>query len=89
MNRREFTKGCVAAASAALLRRAAAQTQGPTGEYELDVRQAEIDSVTPEDFAAYLHDGVDTMPGRSTTLHYALQVVCEHRNGIGNSAIYW
>lgn len=59
MNRREFAKGCAAVASAALLRRVVAQQHEPTGDSELDLRQSEIDAITPKDFAAYWMQGVD------------------------------
>ena len=64
MNRREFTKGCVAAASAMALRQASAQKHEPTGDQELDARQAEIDAITPSDFAAYWKPGVQLEPER-------------------------
>ena len=49
MNRREFTKGCVAAASAMALGRVCAQKHAPTGDLDLDGRQDEIDAITPQD----------------------------------------
>ena len=64
MNRREFTKGCVAAASAMTFGRVLAQRHEPTGDNELDIRQSEIDAIAPKDFAAYWREGVDMTPGR-------------------------
>ncbi len=64
MNRREFTKGCVAAASLATLRKAGAQLHAPTGDAELDARQAEIDAVTPKEYKSYLLRGLDMSPER-------------------------
>ena len=64
MNRREFTKGCVAAASAMTFGRVLAQKHEPTGDNELDIRQSEIDAIAPKDFAAYWREGVDITPGR-------------------------
>ena len=64
MNRREFAKGCAAVASAAALRRVVAQQHEPTGDSELDLRQSEIDAITPKDFAAYWKQGVDMAPER-------------------------
>ena len=57
MNRREFSKGFVAAASAAALGRALAQKHEPTGDAELDRRQSEIDALAPDDFKRYLLAG--------------------------------
>ena len=53
MNRREFTKGCVAAASAMALRQAMGQRHEPTGDLDLDARQSEIDAIAPKDFMEY------------------------------------
>ena len=64
MNRREFTKGCVAVASAAALRQVVAQRHEPTGDDELDLRQREIDAITPRDFAAYWMQGTRMAPER-------------------------
>lgn len=46
-NRREFTKGCAASASAMALQQAIGQRHEPTGDIGLDERQREIDAVTP------------------------------------------
>ena len=62
MNRREFTKGCVAAASAMALGRVCAQKHAPTGDADLDARQDEIDAITPQDFKAYWTPGTQ-LPG--------------------------
>ena len=62
MNRREFTKGCVAAASAMALGRVCAQKHAPTGDLDLDGRQDEIDAITPQDFKAYWTSGTQ-LPG--------------------------
>ena len=62
MNRREFTKGCVAAASAMALGRVCAQKHAPTGDPDLDGRQDEIDAITPQDFKAYWTPGTQ-LPG--------------------------
>ena len=59
MNRREFAKGFVAAASAAAVGRAFAQKHEPTGDAELDRRQSEIDAVAPGDFQRYLGAGTE------------------------------
>ena len=64
MNRRDFTKSCVAAASAMALRQASAQKHEPTGDPELDARQAEIDAISPSEFAAYWKPGVQLEPDR-------------------------
>ena len=50
MNRREFAKGCVATASAMALGQVCAQKHAPTGDPDLDLRQDEIDAITPQDF---------------------------------------
>ena len=57
VNRREFSKGFVAAASAAAFGRALAQKHEPTGDAELDRRQSEIDALAPDDFKRYLGAG--------------------------------
>ena len=57
INRREFSKGFVAAASAAAIGRAWAQKHEPTGDAELDRRQSEIDALEPGDFKRYLGAG--------------------------------
>ena len=62
MNRREFSKGFVAAASAAAFGRALAQKHEPTGDAELDRRQSEIDALTPADFKQYLVAGTGLSP---------------------------
>ena len=60
MTRREFAKGSVAASLMAAAGRGGAQSSTLTGgEQELDVRQGEIDAITPKDFAAYWQRGVD------------------------------
>ncbi len=64
MNRRDFAKGFVAAASAMALRRAVAQTHAPTGDAALDARQAEIDAVTPQEYKSYLNGGLSIAPER-------------------------
>ena len=53
MTRRDFVKGVASAGMLAAAGRLAAQSHEPTGVAELDLRQAEIDAVTPQDFAAY------------------------------------
>ena len=63
MDRRNFAKGCVAAASAMALGRAAAQRHEPTGVADLDTRQAEIDAISPNDFKAYWMPGLTLEPG--------------------------
>ena len=62
MNRREFTKGCVAAASAMALRQAMGQHHAPTGDLDLDVRQSEIDAIAPKDFMEYWMQGLQMKP---------------------------
>ena len=62
MNRRDFARGCVAAAAAATLRRADAQRHEPTGVPDLEVRQGEIDAITPADFKAYWQPGTELPP---------------------------
>ena len=62
MNRREFTKGCVAAASAMALRQAMGQRHAPTGDLDLDARQSEIDVLAPKDFMAYWTQGLQMKP---------------------------
>ena len=62
MNRREFTKGCVAAASAMALDRAMGQRHAPTGDVDLDARQSEIDAIAPKDFMAYWMPGLQMKP---------------------------
>ena len=62
MNRREFTKGCAAAASAMAIGGVSAQKHEPTGDGELDRRQGEIDAITPGDFAAYWKPGAQLPP---------------------------
>ena len=62
MNRREFTKGCVAVASVAAFRQAAAQRHEPTNDPDLDRRQQEIDAITPADFKAYWLLGLSLEP---------------------------
>ena len=62
MNRREFTKGCVATASAMALGQVCAQKHAPTGDPDLDGRQDEIDAITPQDFKAYWNPGTQ-LPG--------------------------
>ena len=64
MNRREFSKCCVAAASAVALRKVAAQRHEPTGNPELDLRQGEIDAITPNDFKEYWMPGTQLAPER-------------------------
>ena len=64
MNRREFTKGCVAAASAMALRQAMGQRHAPTGDLDLDARQSEIDVLAPKDFMAYWTQGLQMKPER-------------------------
>ena len=53
MNRREFAKYGLSFASAAMFRQMTAQSHVPTGNAELDLRQHEIDEVTPNDFVSY------------------------------------
>ena len=53
MNRRDFVAGGISLAAAFAFRRGEAQMHSPTGIPELDIRQSEIDSVAPRDFAAY------------------------------------
>ena len=62
MNRREFTKGCVAAASAMALRQAMGQRHEPTGDLDLDARQGEIDAIAPKDFMEYWMQGSQMKP---------------------------
>ena len=62
MNRREFTKGCVAAASAMALRQAMGQRHEPTGDVDLDARQREIDAIAPKDFMGYWMQGLQMKP---------------------------
>ncbi len=62
MNRREFTKGCVAAASAMALRQAMGQRHEPTGDVDLDARQHEIDAIAPKDFMEYWMQGLQMKP---------------------------
>ena len=62
MNRREFTKGCVAAASAMALNQSMGQCHAPTGDLDLDVRQSEIDAIAPKDFMAYWTQGLQMKP---------------------------
>ena len=62
MNRREFAKGCVAAASAMALGQVRAQKHAPTGDPDLDGRQDEIDATTPQGFKAYWTPGTQ-LPG--------------------------
>ena len=62
MNRREFTKGCVAAASAMALRQAMGQRHEPTGDIDLDARQGEIDAIAPKDFMEYWMQGLQMKP---------------------------
>ena len=62
MNRRDFTKGCVAVASAMALRHVSAQRHAPTGNPDLDLRQSEIDAIAPADFKAYWQAGLDLTP---------------------------
>jgi len=57
MNRREFAKGCVATASAMAMGQVCAQKHAPTGDPDLDLRQDEIDAITPQDFKAYWTPG--------------------------------
>ena len=64
IDRREFSKGCVAIASAMSLGRAAGQSHAGTGIAELETRQREIDAVAPKDFAEYVQSGPDTPPER-------------------------
>ncbi len=64
MNRREFSKGCVAAASAMALHQAMGQRHAPTGDLDLDARQSEIDAITPKDFMEYLMPGLQMKPER-------------------------
>ena len=61
IDRRGFAKGCVAAASAMAMERAAAQQHEATGVADLDARQAEIDAITPREFADYWMPGT-TLP---------------------------
>ncbi len=70
MNRREFTKNCVAAASAMALGRVFAQQRTPTGDPDLDERQSEIDAITPQEFEAYWAPGTQ-MPGNLLAEHVA------------------
>jgi L-ascorbate metabolism protein UlaG (beta-lactamase superfamily) len=58
VTRRDFAKGALSAAAIAAAGRLAAQSHGPTGDAELDLRQAEIDAVTPKDFAEYCAPGL-------------------------------
>ena len=62
MNRREFTKGCVAAASAMALNQAMGQRHAPTGDVDLDSRQSEIDAIAPKDFMEYWMQGLQMKP---------------------------
>ena len=62
MNRREFSKGCVAAASAMALHQAMGQRHAPTGDLDLDARQSEIDALAPKDFMEYLMQGLQMKP---------------------------
>ena len=60
LTRREFAKESVAASFMAAACCGGAQSNALTGgEQELDVRQSEIDAITPKDFAAYWQRGVD------------------------------
>ena len=68
MNRREFSKGFVAAASAAAFGHALAQKHEPTGDAELDRRQSEIDAVAPKDFVAYWKPGTQLEAKRLSEL---------------------
>ena len=62
MNRREFSKGCVAAASAMALHQAMGQRHAPTGDLDLDARQSEIDVLAPKAFVAYWTQGLQMKP---------------------------
>ena len=62
MNRREFSKGCVAAASAMALHQAMGQRHAPTDDLDLDARQSEIDALAPKDFMEYLMQGLQMKP---------------------------
>ena len=64
MNRREFAKGCMAAASAAAVSPLLAQSHEPTGVVDLDERQREIDAIAPKDFRAYWQPGLQLAPDR-------------------------
>jgi len=55
MNRRSFCAGMFAAAVAAKVARAADAADGA----ELDLRQREIDAITPDEFAAYWRPGIE------------------------------
>ena len=68
MNRRDFIAGGISLASAFALSRSCAQSHDPTGIYELDARQREIDAVTPGDFAAYWKPG-SSMPAKSVAAY--------------------
>ena len=61
MNRREFAKSCVATASAMAMGQVCAQKHAPTGDPDLDMRQDEIDAITPQDFKAYWTPGTQLL----------------------------
>lgn len=60
----------MAAASAMALGRVCAQDHAPTEDLDLDMRQAEIDAITPQDFKSYLTPGAE-MPGDLLAEHVA------------------
>ena len=83
MNRREFAKGCVAMASAMALRRAGAQRHAPTGDADLDARQAEIDAVTPQEYKRYLQGGLAVSPERLAELTARLPAIARLEAAFG------
>ena len=62
INRREFAKCGLLFASAAMLRQTMAQSHELTGDADLDLRQSEIDEVTPKDFTSYWKMGSSVQP---------------------------
>ena len=62
INRREFAKCGLSFASAAMLRQTMAQSHELTGDADLDLRQSEIDEVTPKDFTSYWKMGSSVQP---------------------------
>ena len=62
MDRREFAKSCMAAASMAAIGPALAQRHEPTGYIDLDAWQGEIDAITPAEFKEYWKPGLQLPP---------------------------
>ena len=62
INRRDFAKYGFSFASAAVLRQSMAQSHELTGDADLDLRQSEIDEVTPKDFTSYWKMGSSVQP---------------------------